>query len=154
MEKKTYLITFKAELSEDDVRAMNKCFYDAMNESMEISPCWDLKLEPVKEPKSELPAWEFKKDDLSLEELIKVPMRHISAVKACFEACKSSAEVYKVINLIPSMFGDFQVEFDNESEGFKVFNTYYDGMLNDYYDEEYWFDYPEDWKYSDEDEED
>ena len=27
----TYKITFNAELSKDDVRAMNKCFYDAMS---------------------------------------------------------------------------------------------------------------------------
>ena len=49
MEKKTYQITFKADLTEDDVRAMNKCFYDAMNEAMSISEIWGLKLEEVKE---------------------------------------------------------------------------------------------------------
>ena len=43
----TYKITFEAELSEDDVRAMNKCFYDAMNESMGIEELWGLKLEKV-----------------------------------------------------------------------------------------------------------
>lgn len=48
MEKKTYRITFMADLTEDDVRAMKKCFYDAMLESMEITPVWNLKLEEVK----------------------------------------------------------------------------------------------------------
>lgn len=43
----TYKITFNAELSEDDLRAMNKCFYDAMNESMGIEAVWGLKLEKV-----------------------------------------------------------------------------------------------------------
>jgi hypothetical protein len=37
------------DLTEDDVRAMKKCFYDAMLESMEISPVWNLKLEEIKE---------------------------------------------------------------------------------------------------------
>ena len=49
MEKKTYRITFMADLTEDDVRAMKKCFYDAMLESMEISPVWNLKLEEIKD---------------------------------------------------------------------------------------------------------
>lgn len=43
--KKWYKITFSAQLSEDDLRAMNKCFYDAMEEAMEISPCSNLKIE-------------------------------------------------------------------------------------------------------------
>ena len=45
----TYKITFNAELSEDDVRAMNKCFYDAMNEAMGIMEVWGLKLEKVED---------------------------------------------------------------------------------------------------------
>ena len=49
MEKKTYRITFMADLTEDDVRAMKKCFYDAMLESMQISPVWNLKLEETRE---------------------------------------------------------------------------------------------------------
>jgi hypothetical protein len=49
METKTYKITFNAELTEDDVRAMNKYFYDTMNESMGIYELWGLQLEEVKE---------------------------------------------------------------------------------------------------------
>ena len=45
----TYKITFNAELSEDDVRAMSKCFYDAMNEAMNIVEVWGLKLEKVED---------------------------------------------------------------------------------------------------------
>ena len=45
----TYKITFEANLTEDDVRAMQKCFYDAMNESMNICDLWGLKLEKVEE---------------------------------------------------------------------------------------------------------
>lgn len=44
----SYKITFNAELSESDVRAMNKCFYDAMNEAMGIHEIWGLKLEELK----------------------------------------------------------------------------------------------------------
>ena len=44
MSKKWYTVTFSAEMSEDDVRAMKKCFYDAMEEAMEIGPCADLKI--------------------------------------------------------------------------------------------------------------
>ena len=49
----TYKITFNAELSEDDVRAMNKCFYDAMNEAMSIEEVWGLKLEKVEDTEDE-----------------------------------------------------------------------------------------------------
>jgi hypothetical protein len=45
MSKKWYTVTFSAEMSEDDVRAMKKCFYDATEEAMQISPCADLKIE-------------------------------------------------------------------------------------------------------------
>ena len=53
MDKKWYTVTFSAKMSEDDVRAMKKCFYDAMEEAMEISPCADLdiKLEENQEDK-------------------------------------------------------------------------------------------------------
>lgn len=43
--KKTYKITFKAELSEDDLNAMQSCFYQAMNESMDIYGLYGLELE-------------------------------------------------------------------------------------------------------------
>jgi hypothetical protein len=42
---KTYKITFKAELTEDDLNAMQSCFYQAMNESMEIEEVWGLEIE-------------------------------------------------------------------------------------------------------------
>ena len=35
-DSKWYRISFSAKLSADDLRAMKKCFFDAMNESMEI----------------------------------------------------------------------------------------------------------------------
>lgn len=35
-EAKWYRISFSAKLDPDDLRAMKKCFFDAMNESMEI----------------------------------------------------------------------------------------------------------------------
>lgn len=50
----TYKITFNAELSEADLRAMNKCFYDAMNEAMGIEEVWGLKLEKVEDTADEV----------------------------------------------------------------------------------------------------
>ena len=40
--KQWHTITFSANLDQDDIKAMNKCFYDAMKESMEISECANL----------------------------------------------------------------------------------------------------------------
>lgn len=40
-----YTISFAAKMSNDDVRAMKNCFYDAMGESMNIAPCAALDIE-------------------------------------------------------------------------------------------------------------
>ena len=40
--KQWHTITFSANLDQDDIKAINKSFYDAMKESMEISECADL----------------------------------------------------------------------------------------------------------------
>ena len=40
-----YTVSFSAKMTEDDVRAMKKCFYDAMEEAMQISPCAALDIE-------------------------------------------------------------------------------------------------------------
>lgn len=45
-EAKWYRISFSAKLTPDDLRAMKKCFFDAMNESMEI---YDLEGLEIKE---------------------------------------------------------------------------------------------------------
>ena len=44
-ESKWYRISFSAKLTPTDLRAMNKCFFDAMNESMEIYDLANLVIE-------------------------------------------------------------------------------------------------------------
>ncbi len=44
-EAKWYRISFSAKLTPDDLRAMKKCFFDAMNESMEIYDLENLVIE-------------------------------------------------------------------------------------------------------------
>ena len=155
MEKKCYRITFMADLTEDDVRAMKKCFYDAMLESMQISPVWNLKLEEIKdepEPNPEatdLPDWHFKKYEPTLEELLMIPLRHICDVKKCFEACKSKLDVQKVLQAVPNMFGEWLVEFDDECKIFTIINTYFDDDEGEV-EEEYCYDYSEDWDFDEE----
>jgi hypothetical protein len=46
-EAKWYRISFSAKLTPDDLRAMKKCFFDAMNESMEIYDLENLVIEEV-----------------------------------------------------------------------------------------------------------
>lgn len=152
MEKKTYRITFMADLTEDDVRAMNKCFYDAMSDAMEIGPCWGLKLEEQKfegEPNPEAESKEYVPD---LEDLLKLPMRHINDVKRYFEVCKSKQDVHRVLDCVPNMFGEWTVEFDDEYETFTVINTYYDDDAGEFIEEEYCYDYSEDWEDKEEEE--
>jgi hypothetical protein len=45
--RKWYRISFSAKLTADDLRAMKKCFFDAMNESMEIYDLEGLVIEEV-----------------------------------------------------------------------------------------------------------
>lgn len=45
MDKKWYTVTFSAKMTEEDVRAMKNCFYQAMEEAMQISPCAALDIE-------------------------------------------------------------------------------------------------------------
>lgn len=56
MDKKWYTIKFSAKMTEDDVRAMKKCFYDAMEEAMEIGHCANLniKLEDIQNEEADL----------------------------------------------------------------------------------------------------
>jgi hypothetical protein len=44
-ESKWYRISFSAKLTADDLRAMKKCFFNAMNESMEIYDLANLEIE-------------------------------------------------------------------------------------------------------------
>ena len=44
--KQWHTITFSAKVDQDDIRALNKCFYDAMQKSMEISECSSLTIKP------------------------------------------------------------------------------------------------------------
>lgn len=48
METKNYTITFHAALTEEDVRAMNSVFYQAMSEAMLIDEVWGLNMTPDK----------------------------------------------------------------------------------------------------------
>lgn len=43
--KKWYKVTFYAEMNEDDIKAMNGSFFDAMEEAMDIHNCSQLSIE-------------------------------------------------------------------------------------------------------------
>lgn len=45
MEKKWYKVTFYACMTEEDIKAMKGCFYEAMNEAMAIDNCSGLDIE-------------------------------------------------------------------------------------------------------------
>lgn len=94
--KKTYQVTFKAELSEDDVRAMKKCFFDAMNESMDICDLWDLELTEVKDtPKT---------------------FNHVNDIWSALEACETLDQIYDILDNIPAKFGTWWADVTGESE--------------------------------------
>lgn len=111
--KKTYQITFKAELSEEDVRAMNKYFFDTMNESMEIDNVWDLELTEVKDtPKT---------------------FTHIGEIEEALMSCTSITEVNKLLDNIPRKFGEWWVDTIDDPDGafYEVTNQWWDDMIED-----------------------
>lgn len=63
----------------------------------------------------------------TLDALLRQPMNHISDIHKCFEHCKDSADVKRVISMIPSGFGSFEAIFDDE-ESFSIINEYTDEL--------------------------
>jgi hypothetical protein len=114
--KKTYTITFKAELTEDDVKAMQGCFYQAMNESMEIEDVWGLE---IKEDK----------DDDFLE-----PNNGFYHIHDCVDAlmaCETIEEVHALLGTFPNKFGEWWVDTvpgDGGYYHYEVTNTWWDSM--------------------------
>ena len=102
--KKTYQITFKAELTEDDFRAMNKYFYDTMNDSMEINNVWDLEMKEIdgEDTDNEIP---------DIKEAQKYTM-HIDDVVDGLYACKTIDEVEDFLDTIPRKFGVLSSKMD------------------------------------------
>jgi hypothetical protein len=112
--KKTYTITFKAELAEDDIRAMNKCFFDAMNEAMDIHELWGL---------------EITEDKFKAE-----PDNGFYHIHDCVDAlmnCETIDEVNNLLDNFPRKFGEWWVDVVGEGE-----DAYYE-VTNEYWDEQY-----------------
>jgi hypothetical protein len=116
--KKTYQITFKAELTEDDLNAMQSCFYQAMNESMEIEDVWGLEIKEEETP--------------DIEEAQKYTMHWDDVVDGLY-ACKTIDEVNKFLDNIPSKFGEWWV--DVVSDGvrlcYEVTNEWFDTITEE-----------------------
>ena len=112
-----YEIKFKADLTEDDVRAMKKYFFDTMNESMEIFDLWDLELTEVNDDSDNTP---------DIKDAQKYTM-HIDDVVDGLYACKTIDEVRDFLGTIPRKFGEWWVD---EVDG------YYE-VTNEWWDEQY-----------------
>lgn len=114
--KKTYTITFKAELTEDDIKAMNKCFFDAMNEAMDIHKLWGLEIKEDKIP--------------DIKEAQKYTMHWEDVVDRLY-ACETISEVKEFLDTIPRKFGEWWVDTVGEGE-----DAYYE-VTNEWWDEQY-----------------
>jgi hypothetical protein len=114
--KKTYQITFKAELTEDDVRAMKKCFFDAVNEGMDICDLWGLEI----------------KEDKEVDFL--EPNNGFYHIHDCVDAlmnCETIEEVHALLGTFPNKFGEWWV--DVVSDGVRLCYE----VTNEYWDEQY-----------------
>ncbi len=113
--KKTYQITFKAELTEDDIKAMQGCFYQAMNEAMEIEDIWGLEIK------------EDKEDEFRAE-----PDNGFYHIHDCVDAlmnCNTIDEVYDLLDRFPRKFGEWWVDTVDDGEDepyYEVTNEWFD----------------------------
>jgi hypothetical protein len=76
-------------------------------------------------------------EEKNLEQLLKKPLTHITDVLECFEYCKDEFDVAKVIRAIPSGFGTFYADFNEDETGFTITNEYTDvddSFLSETYD--------------------
>lgn len=113
--KKVYKITFKAELTEDDLNAMQSCFYQAMNESMEIEEVWGLEVEEDKE-----------EDFLGSNN----GFNHIHDCVDALMSCETIEEVYALFDNFPSKFGEWWVDVvsDGVKPCYEVTNEWWDSF--------------------------
>ncbi len=134
-------INFKADLTPEKKELLDLHFADTLR-LMGIEPeALSITLREKPEP---IPAIPPEKPEPTLEELLKLPLKHIQDVKKCFEACKSKSDIAKVIKAAPAMFGTFWVEYSESY--FIIVNRFFDDNIKDYYEEEYWRKYPKDWE--------
>jgi hypothetical protein len=78
-------------------------------------------------------------NESKLDQLLRKPMKHIRDVEACFEYCTDEDDVNRVLEMIPNMFGTFDVTFDEDGVSFAITNNYDDD--GDWVSEEYQYDY-------------
>lgn len=76
---------------------------------------------------------------VTLDDLLKKPMTHISDVRTCFNYCVNAKDVVRVIKSIPAMFGTFSVKFNDDGETFLITNSYDEDGDVQYEDAEYEF---------------
>jgi hypothetical protein len=81
----------------------------------------------------------FEETKRPLVEYLEEPMKHISDVARCFDYCENANDIEAVFRAVPSMFGTFDVEFNENGESFTIINYFEeDGVLQS---EEYEFDF-------------
>ena len=118
--KKVYKITFRAELSEDDVRAMQKYFYDTMNEGMDIHCLWGLELE------------EEESEDTTID---KSAFTHINDVWEFLDQFNTLEDLENACSEIPSKFGSFEVvnkDSYKDDGHFDICNSFWCDGINGY----------------------
>ena len=66
-----------------------------------------------------------------LKRVLAVPMKTILDVRVCFDYCANMSDLEKVIRKIPDKFGEFEVLFASEAEGYFMIQNFFekDGEL-------------------------
>lgn len=115
--KQWYTVSFSAKMTEEDVRAMQNCFYQAMEEAMQISPCAALDIELEDDQDVELV---LSNDDYELDE----ETGNILVDRIIFDAFEKGAYV--------------DVYFDDEDKyaQYKMISEDVDGIVMEYIKED------------------
>lgn len=59
-----------------------------------------------------------------LTKALDLPLKHISAIRRCFNLCSNEDDVEEVIGMIPNKFGSWSVDYSDDGETFTVYNTF------------------------------
>ena len=85
-----------------------------------------------------------------LKDMLKNEFTTLYDVQECFKVCKSQEDVDAVLEQVPTLFGEWYIDYDDEAQKFTVAHTYFD-RIDGIVQAEYVYEYPSDWEDTEDD---
>ena len=85
-----------------------------------------------------------------LKDMLKNEFTTLRDVQGGFKVCKSQEDVDAVLEQVPTLFGEWYIDYDDEAQKFTVVHTYFD-RIDGIVQAEYVYEYPNDWEDAEDD---